>query len=609
MTENKQGEKKKPLWRRYFLWGMPIGGVAVVFVGGIIFWGGFNTAMEATNTKQFCISCHEMRDYVYEEYKGTIHDVNRSGVGAMCSDCHVPKDWTHKVIRKVQATKELWGKMVGTINTPEKFEAKRLQLAMNEWERMKANDSRECRNCHDFESMMPEFQKPRARQQHMNAMADGQTCIDCHKGIAHSDLRDRAEEDYLEELEAPNPGFIREIPKEYMVSLARIEAKEAEEASAAKAAQKAQQEAIQAQIAAAVEAARAEEQAKAAASNNREVANTEDTGASESSSADSTGAVAPNIDWDTVASTDLTLFYPGQASFEWVQNGKTHGGARPLTKGGDACTTCHEKELEVIGSKIVSGGDLEPTPIPGKRGTIDATIQAAHDEETLFVRIQWSDGGHNPAPFVDGGKMDPDNPIKVAMMITGTGIEMGETTGCWSSCHADNTYMPFDPGADAIAANADVASRLEATETITKYLTESRTKVEIRGRRGKAQGGWDKLRAAEEVDQLLADGTFLDLLRVYSDGTASNGYLLDRRVANDGEITAEAGLSGGVWTVVFSRPLNSGNPGDVPLEPGKTYTVGFAIHDDHAAARFHHVTLDTTLALDDDAARINVVKQ
>ncbi|WP_305985395.1 ethylbenzene dehydrogenase-related protein [Roseibium sp. MMSF_3544] len=382
-----------------------------------------------------------------------------------------------------------------------------------------------------------------------------------------------------------------------MASLARVEAKEAEEAAAAKGAQKAQQEAVQSQIAAAVEAAVAEERAKA-----------EGAAASESANSEG-GSVAPNVDWSTVAATDLTLFYPGQASFEWVQNGKTHGGARPLTKGGDACTTCHEKEVEAIGTKIVAGGEIEPTPIPGKRGTIAATIQAAHDDETLYVRMQWPDAGHNPAPFVDGGKMDPDNQIKVAMMIAGTGIEMGETTGCWASCHADNTYMPFDPGAEAIAANADVAAQLEAKDTITKYLTESRTKVEVKGRRGKAQGGWDKLKPAEEIDQLLADGTFLDLLRVYADGSSTNGYLLERRVANDGDISAEASLSGGVWTVVFSRPLNSGAPGDIPLEPGKTYTVGFAIHDDFAAARFHHVTFDTSLALDDDTAQINVTKQ
>ncbi len=590
-------DKKPPIWRRYFLWGMPVAGIAAAFVGGIIFWGGFNTAMEATNTKDFCISCHEMRDFVYEEYTGTIHDVNRSGVGAVCSDCHVPKDWTHKIIRKIKASKELYGKMVGTINTREKFEAKRVHLAMNEWERMKSSDSRECRNCHDFESMMPEFQKPRARQQHLNAMEIGQTCIDCHKGIAHSDARDRADEEYLEELEAPNPAFIRPIPPEYLASLAKIEAKEAADAEAEKAAKAAQQEAVQAQIAAAVDAAVAEERAKASG---EEAAAPAGGGGSD---------VGGDVDWNAVASADLKLFYPGQASFEWVQNGKFHGGARPLTKGGDQCSTCHAKELDTIGNKIVAGGELEPTPIPGKRGVIDATVQAAHDDENLYIRLQWPDAGHNPAPFVDGGKMDPDNQIKVAMMITGTGIELGDQVGCWASCHADNTYMPFAPEADAIAANGDVSGRLAAQDTVTKYISESRTEVDTKGRRGKPMGGWDKLHTAEQIEQYLADGTYLDLMRVYADGSATNGYLLEQRVVNDGEIAASAELSGGMWTVVFSRPLNSGAPGDVPLEAGKTYTVGFAIHDDFAAARFHHVTLNTSLALDDDSANINVVKQ
>ncbi len=589
-------EKKKPIWRRYFLWGMPVAGIAAAFAAGIIFWGGFNTAMEATNTKEFCVSCHEMRDFVYEEYTGTIHDVNRSGVGAVCSDCHVPKDWTHKIIRKIKASKELYGKVVGTINTREKFEAKRVHLAMNEWERMKSTDSRECRNCHDFESMMPEFQKPRARQQHLNAMTVGQTCIDCHKGIAHSDARDRADEEYLEELEAPNPAFIREIPAEYLASLERIEAKEAADAEAEKTARVAQLEAVQAQIAAAVDAAVAEERANASG---------QETAAPAGGGSD----VGTNIDWASVPSADMKLFYPGQASFEWVQNGRSHGGARPLTKGGDKCTTCHAAELDAIGNKIVTGGDLEPTPIPGKRGVIDATVQAAHDDQNLYIRLQWPDAGHNPAPFVDGGKMDPDNQIKVAMMITGTGIELGDQVGCWASCHADNSYMPFDPGAEAIAANGDVSGRLSTQDTVTKYISESRTEVEIKGRRGKALGGWDKLQAAEQIEQYLADGTYLDLMRVYADGSATNGYLLEQRVVNDGEIAASAGLSAGVWTVVFSRPLNSGAPGDVPLEAGQTYTVGFAIHDDFAAARFHHVTLDTSLALDDDSAFINVVKQ
>lgn len=165
------------------------------FVAGILFWGGFNTGMEATNTMTFCISCHEMRDNVYQEYKQTIHYTNRTGVRATCSDCHVPKDWTHKIIRKIQASRELYGKVMGTIDTKEKFEAKRLQLARNEWKRMKASDSRECRNCHGFDGMNTEVQKTRAKKQHEMAVEDKMTCIDCHKGIAHKKPEGMTEDD------------------------------------------------------------------------------------------------------------------------------------------------------------------------------------------------------------------------------------------------------------------------------------------------------------------------------------------------------------------------------------------------------------------------------
>jgi cytochrome c-type protein NapC len=169
--------------------------LVVGFFSGIVFWGGFNTAMEATNTLEFCVSCHEMRDTVYQEYKKTVHYQNRTGVRAICSDCHVPKDWVHKMARKIQASGELYGKLMGTIDTPEKFEAKRLELAQHEWKRMKDADSRECRNCHSFDGMNTEVQKQRARKQHELAQRDKETCIDCHKGIAHQKPKGMKEDD------------------------------------------------------------------------------------------------------------------------------------------------------------------------------------------------------------------------------------------------------------------------------------------------------------------------------------------------------------------------------------------------------------------------------
>ena len=167
-------------------WLFGIGGIAIFFAAGIIFWGGFNTAMEWTNREAFCISCHEMENNVYQEYRNTIHHSNRTGVRATCPDCHVPKEWVPKIIRKIQASKEVWGKLTGSINTREKFESERLRLAQSEWRRMKANNSQECRNCHNYDSMDYAEQNRRGAAMHQQGFANGMTCIDCHKGIAHN---------------------------------------------------------------------------------------------------------------------------------------------------------------------------------------------------------------------------------------------------------------------------------------------------------------------------------------------------------------------------------------------------------------------------------------
>ena len=164
----------------------PVLGMAAFFIGGNLFWGGFNWSLELTNTEQFCISCHEMREFVYKEYKTSAHYTNHSGVRASCPDCHVPKEWFYKVVRKIRATNELFQWMRGTIDTPEKFEAKRLQLAGNVWTSMKEADSRECRNCHDIDSMNRDRQTAKTWTTHQLARKWDKTCIDCHQGIAHS---------------------------------------------------------------------------------------------------------------------------------------------------------------------------------------------------------------------------------------------------------------------------------------------------------------------------------------------------------------------------------------------------------------------------------------
>jgi cytochrome c-type protein NapC len=163
---------------------MAAGGVGLaisLMIGGA-------AALAWTNTEGFCISCHEMKNNVYAEYKGTIHDQNRSGVRAICSDCHVPRQPIDMIKRKMQASLELYGHFVtGSIDTPEKFEAKRYELATHVWKRMKETDSIECRNCHIESKMSHELQSAKAQARHAKGKAENLTCIDCHFGIAHKE--------------------------------------------------------------------------------------------------------------------------------------------------------------------------------------------------------------------------------------------------------------------------------------------------------------------------------------------------------------------------------------------------------------------------------------
>lgn len=140
-----------------------------------------------TSTEKFCVGCHEM-SYNYAEYKGTIHDTNRTGVRAICTDCHVPHEPGPLVLAKIKATKDLYYTYISpSIDTKEKFEAKRPEMAQRVWREMKANDSQGCRSCHREDKMSVELQTPKAKVRHAKGRAEGKTCIECHFAIAHKE--------------------------------------------------------------------------------------------------------------------------------------------------------------------------------------------------------------------------------------------------------------------------------------------------------------------------------------------------------------------------------------------------------------------------------------
>ena len=202
--------------------------------------------------------------------------------------------------------------------------------------------------------------------------------------------------------------------------------------------------------------------------------------------------------------------------------------------------------------------------------------------------------------------MDPANQVKLAVILATDEVKYASQAGCWGGCHHDLRTMPDSPD-DPAGSGLE----LDLAKGVTKYISESRSEIEEKGRRGKKLGGWDKLKGSDEIKAELEGGHFMDILRVNSgDGSIEDGHVLDQRIMLGGQgfevnITEE----GGFWTVVMKRKLVSESQGDVSISPGILYNFSFAIHDDYTHARFHHVSLGYKLGLDNLEAEVNAISQ
>ncbi len=176
-------------WIRILRQPSPRYSVLTLLAGGIFIgltgWAALDFGMAATSTEEFCLSCHEMRDNPWPQLQRTSHYSNAAGIHATCADCHQPREFIPKVARKIEASREVWGSLIGLIDTPEKYAAHTPAMKAREIARLRANDSRECRNCHVTERMQLELQSAKAREYHRSMASNGKTCIDCHAGIAH----------------------------------------------------------------------------------------------------------------------------------------------------------------------------------------------------------------------------------------------------------------------------------------------------------------------------------------------------------------------------------------------------------------------------------------
>lgn len=402
---------------------------------------------------------------------------------------------------------------------------------------------------------------------------------------------------------------------------------------------------------------------------------------------------APPSDWSHIPTKTVKLFYPGQSSYGWLTS-KEHKRADKKVKAGDSCVSCHEGEEAEMGQKIVTGKKLEPHPIAGKQATIDLAVQAAHDDQNLYLRFQWKTKNDYPGsayphfrfdgkawksygwPRLDEKVWKDKKPAiyedRLTIMLDDGKVPGFKNQGCWLTCHDGMRDMPNVADEKAVKAHPLLGKVLKKKD-VRKYLPETRTD---------AMASWDKTKSPEEIAKLKAAGHFVELMqwrahRSNAANMADDGYVLEYRLFDEGKnpfaanwdkekkqpkfmydakkvgfksrtmadlrdqskpaaLTPELAApfdpnagwkegdlipryvvsprnakgsaadnndvhgnwKNGTWTVVWTRKLDTGHPGDDKiLKPGGVYDVSFAVHDDNITTRGHHVSFPVTLGL------------
>jgi hypothetical protein len=414
-----------------------------------------------------------------------------------------------------------------------------------------------------------------------------------------------------------------------------------------------------------------------------------------SSSLGAAVALAAAPDWSAVPSHTVQLFYPGQSSYDWLRS-PAHRRADRQVMEGESCVSCHEGEEAEIGELIVSGEKLEPAPIEGKKGSLDLQVQAAYDDQNLYLRFQWPTqldrpgqmhdymryngegwefyGGARSDEAVRSGEEPPLYEDRLAIMLDDGNVPLFAEQGCWLTCHTAMRDMPDEASSDAVKAHPLLGEVLKESD-VRKYLPGSRTDDGV---------SWVQTKPPEEIAALKAEGQFLELMQWRAHRSnpvhmADDGYVFEYRLSDAGEgpftwnvdrktMTPKFMFAGGtkaltvdgigdpsrpyaiireqnavaydpdagwqegdvlpgrllsredaegsaadnrdiqgtwedgVWTVTWTRPLDTGHPEDDKiLREGETYNVGLAVHDDNVTTRFHFVSFPFTLGIGAEA--------
>ena len=261
-------------------------------------------------------------------------------------------------------------------------------------------------------------------------------------------------------------------------------------------------------------------------------------------SAGSLAADPATIDWGKVPAKKVTLFYPGQASYQWLASDHAGDKGRKAFARGEACSKCHEGEERALGNKIVKGGPLEPTAIAGKPGSVDLAVQVAYDAGNAYFRFQWKTANPFPGneyPYIryDGkewkgwgsqklskaameGRWPGIYEDRLSLMIDDGKVQNFAKHGCFVTCHNGSRDMPGEAKADDLKANALMAALKK--NDLRKYVPATRTDPM----------DWKTGKSVEEIEKIKAAGGFLDLVqwrahRSNPAGMADDGYVLEYR--------------------------------------------------------------------------------
>ncbi|MBI3140639.1 MAG: hypothetical protein HYZ19_02105 [Rhodocyclales bacterium] len=262
------------------------------------------------------------------------------------------------------------------------------------------------------------------------------------------------------------------------------------------------------------------------------------------------------LKWDNVPKSQITLFYPGQATQEWMKSAAHKAGATGVNEGKN-CQACHQDEEVDLGKVIVSGKKLEPDPIPGKPGSIKVTVQAAYDKEYFYLKASWPTNLKEPGAFhnykglkdgkwvtygsnrtdkdVTAGKAKVSYEDRFNFMLGSNhgSVANFENQGCWVTCHNSMRDTPNEPNKDQVQAHPVLGKAGMKKSDIRKYLPETRTAID-------EAGGWDKLKPKADLDALMAKGAFLDLwqARAYRSipvGKADDSHVFQYRNFDSGK--------------------------------------------------------------------------